>query len=460
MPASRAPPPEPMSAEPRTIRTEAEQAIARHFEDVIGSLPGGERVRDLREAAFDKFRRAGLPHRRIEEWKYTDLRALMKQAAPPARRPLDTAPAHALKDTHSPLEALDRYRLILVDGHFFEAVSDRAALQRVGVEVLSTAALLDGDKDSAADLLATPEAAAGDIAVALNAAFATDGVVVTVSAGASLDKPLEILHLSTATVPHAVAVRNAIRIGAGAAVKIVETYQGPADIAHQVNAVTAITAERGAVVGYARLQAEGDQTLHLGTTMVTLGEGARFDHLTVTAGAAVSRSQMFLTTGGERTWLGIHGAGMIGGRQHADTTLLIDHALPGANTRVLIKNVIDDEAKGVFQGKIIVEPDAQKTDAKMMSKALLLSDTAEFAAKPELEIFADDVQCGHGATSGRIDAEQLFYLMARGVPQAEAERLLIEAFLADAIDALGDEAIGTALKRTVSAWLNRRGTRA
>jgi Fe-S cluster assembly protein SufD len=151
---------------------------------------------------------------------------------------------------------------------------------------------------------------------------------------------------------------------------------------------------------------------------------------------------------------------MIGGRQHADTTLLIDHALPGANTRVLVKNVVDDEARGVFQGKIIVEPGAQKTDAKMMSKALLLSDTAEFDAKPELEIFADDVQCGHGATSGRIDETQLFYLMARGVPQAEAERLLIEAFLDDAIDALGDEVIGTALKTTVTTWLNKRGTRA
>jgi Fe-S cluster assembly protein SufD len=448
-----------MSAEPRTIRTEPEQAIARHFEDVIGGLPGGERVRDLREAAFDKFRRAGLPHRRNEEWKYTDLRAMMKQAAPPARRPLDTAPAHALKAMHDPLEGLDRYRLVLVDGYFFDSGSDRGALQGVGVEILSTAAVLDADKDAAAASLAAPEAAAGDVAVALNTAFVTDGVSITVRAGAILDKPVEIMHLLTATVPRAVAVRNAIRIGSGAVVKIVETYQGPADIAHQMNAVTAITAERGAVVGYARLQAEGDQTLHLGTTMLTLAEGVRFDHLTVTAGAAVSRSQMFLTTGGERTWLGIHGAGMIGGRQHADTTLLIDHALPGAKTRVLVKNVIDDEAVGVFQGKIIVEPDAQKTDAKMMSKALLLGPTAQFTAKPELEIFADDVQCGHGATSGRIDAEQLFYLMARGVPQAEAERLLIEAFLADAIDALGDERIATALKRTVTAWLNKRGTR-
>ena len=449
-----------MTAEPRIIRTEAEQALVVHFEDAIGSLPGGERVRAIRAAAFDKFRRAGLPHRRVEEYKYTDLRALMKKAAPPARRPLDTIAAHTLRDAPDPLEGLDRYRLVLVDGYFFDALSDRAALFAAGVEVASTALVLEADGHDASALLAIPEMALGDITLALNTAFARDGVSVVVRDGVVLDKPLEILNILTTGLPHTVTVRNSIRVGTGASLKIIETYRGPDGIDHQLNVATEIVAGREATVGYAKLQAEGDRTLHLGSTMLTLAPGTQFDHLTVTAGAAVSRSQMFLTTGGDHTRMGIHGAGMIGGRQHADMTLLIDHALPGANTRVLVKNVVDDEARGVFQGKIIVEPGAQKTDAKMMSKALLLSDTAEFDAKPELEIFADDVQCGHGATSGRIDETQLFYLMARGVPQAEAERLLIEAFLDDAIDALGDEAIGSALKKTVTAWLNKRGTRA
>jgi Fe-S cluster assembly protein SufD len=302
--------------------------------------------------------------------------------------------------------------------------------------------------------------AANDIALALNAAFATDGVQVTVPKAARIEKPIEIVHLSTGSEPRASTVRHAVRIGAGASVRIVETYRSVDGVPHQVNATTLVSAGQDATVGYARVQVEGNATQHLGSTVLTLGQGTRFDHLTVTAGAALSRSQIFLTTGGDRTRLGIWGANMLNGRQHADTTLLIDHALGCANTRVLVKSVIDGEAQGVFQGKIIVEPDAQKTDAKMMSKALLLSEAAEFDAKPELEIFADDVQCGHGATSGSIDDEQMFYLMARAVPRAEAERLLIEAFLDDAIDALGDEPIGTALKRTVSAWLNKRGTRA
>jgi Fe-S cluster assembly protein SufD len=270
-----------------------------------------------------------------------------------------------------------------------------------------------------------------------------------------LDKPLEIRHLTTAA--HATAIRHAILVGPDANASLLETYAGPSDTAYQVNGVTQITTGEGAVVRYARLQAEGDRSVHVGTTTLKLAPRAEFDHLTVTAGALVSRSQMFITTGGNHTRLGLHGAGMIGGKQHADVTLMIDHALPGANTRVLFKNAVDDDARGVFQGKIIVEPDAQKTDAKMMSQALLLSETAEFDSKPELEIFADDVQCGHGSTAGQIDATQLFYLMARGVPRAEAEQLLIEAFLDSAIDGLGDERIGAALRRTVSAWLAKRG---
>lgn len=448
-----------MTAEPRTIRTEAEQALARQFEDILSELPGGPRVRLLRAAAFERFQRSGLPHRRVEEYKYTDLRALMKRAAPPARRAIETTAARALHELPDPLGALPRYLLVLVDGHYFDALSDRGALEAAGVSVASTRVELEADGESAAAVLAAPELAAADVVLALNAAFATDGVEVSVRDGLALDRPLEILHLSTGSEPVASTVRNSVRIGANASVQMVETYRGVGDVAHQLNAVTRVSVGRNATVAWARLQMEGETAQHLGSTILSLAEEARFDHLSVTAGAAVSRSQMFVTTGGTGTRLGIFGAGMVTGRQHADTTLLIDHALGGAFTRVLAKNAVDGEAHGVFQGKIVVEPDAQKTDAKMMAKALLLSETGEFDSKPELEIFADDVQCGHGATSGRIDDTQLFYLMARGVERAEAERLLIEAFLDEAIDGLGDEPIGDALKGVVTAWLSRRAPR-
>jgi Fe-S cluster assembly protein SufD len=214
---------------------------------------------------------------------------------------------------------------------------------------------------------------------------------------------------------------------------------------------------KGATVGYTRVQADAPDSVHIGTTMLGQAQGAQLDHLAVTAGASVSRSQIYLNTGGEQTRTGLWGVTMIGGRQHADATLVIDHATPGAGTRVLYKSAIDGESEGVFQGKVIVERDAQKTDAKMTSRALLLSENAQFSAKPELEIYADDVQCGHGATSGQIDPNELFYLMARGVPRHEAERLLVEAFLDDAIDRMGDGTLAVPLKALVSDWLGRRG---
>lgn len=440
-----------MPAEPRMIRTEAEKTIVETFERVRDSLPGGPQVRAEREAAFDLFRKAGLPHRRIEEWKYTDLRALMRKALPPAEPPSDEVVRAALAELPDPLEGLERYRLVIADGYFMATLSDVKALAAAGVEVVSVAEHY-ATKDFALD---TPRLAGSDIAAALNTAFVTGGVSVRIPEGKTTDKPLEILHLSSRP-GQAATVRSSVFIGVGAKAKIIETYRGPDGAAYQVNAQTFITVAAKAEVGYTRLQVEGDGAVHLGTTALALMPGTSFDHLTVTAGAEVSRSQMFMQTGGQRTRAGIHGAGMLRGKQHGDVTLLIDHTTPGANTRVLFKTVIDDEARGVFQGKIIVEPDAQKTDAKMMSQALLMSETAEFDSKPELEIFADDVQCGHGSTAGQIDDTQLFYLMARGIPRAEAERLLIEAFLDSAIDALGDEAIGAALKRTVRAWLERR----
>ena len=444
-----------MTAEVRSVRTEAETAIVEAFARLRDTLPGGARVRERREAAIESFRRTGLPHRRIEEWKYTDLRALMRKVLAPATRPSEEAARKAVDASPDPLAGIDRYKLVLVNGYFVDELSDRAALQGASVTMVPVSELFTADGAVAVGLLDGGKLADRDIAVALNAAFATDGVGIVVPDGLALDRPIEIRHVSTGD--GFATARNGITVGTGASARVVETHIGPAGTAYQTNVFTRLDVKARARLSYVRLQADGDKAVHIGTTILQVSPGTEVNHMTVTAGAAVSRSQIFLSTGGDKTKVGLHGAVMLAGKQHADATLLIDHALPGANTRVLYKSVVDDDANGVFQGKIVVEPDAQKTDAKMMSQALLVADTASFAAKPELEIFADDVQCGHGATSGQIDETQLFYLMARGVPQAEAERLLIEAFLDDAIDALGDEALGAALKRTVTAWLERRG---
>jgi Fe-S cluster assembly protein SufD len=211
-----------------------------------------------------------------------------------------------------------------------------------------------------------------------------------------------------------------------------------------------------ASVRHVRLNAEGSHALALSTLTAKLGAHVSFDTLNVVTGSAVSRHQVFLTCAGEHSNVNINGATMLKARQHADTTLLVDHAVPHCNSRELFKTGIDGDATGVFQGKIIVPHHAQKTDGRMMSAALLLEEGGSMNNKPELEIFADDVQCAHGATCGQLDEDLLFYLMARGLPKKEAESLLVQAFLGEALEFVENEAAREALVGTVEGWLRAR----
>jgi len=200
----------------------------------------------------------------------------------------------------------------------------------------------------------------------------------------------------------------------------------------------------------------GAGSLHVSTLMAAIGARARFNEFLFTAGAAVVRNQLFVRFDGESTLAAIRGASLLRGREHADTTLVADHAIGGSTSREIFKSVLDDESRSIFQGKIIVRHGAQKTDARMATHALLLSDTAEADNKPELEIFADDVQCGHGATAGALDEDLLFYLKARGIPPKEAEALLIQAFVGEAIEGIEHAGLRDALMDQVAAWLKAR----
>ena len=190
--------------------------------------------------------------------------------------------------------------------------------------------------------------------------------------------------------------------------------------------------------------------------MAAVGAHARFNEFMFTTGGGVVRNQAFVRFGGEGTVAGIRGASLLKGRQHADTTLVAEHAAADCTSREVFRSVLDDEGRSVFQGKIIVRPHAQKTDAKMVTNALLLSERAEADNKPELEIFADDVQCGHGATSGALDEELLFYLKARGIPAKEAQALLIQAFVGEAVEGIEHAGLRDALMDRVVAWLRAR----
>ena len=441
-----------MNAEVATIKTAAEAALAQAFSRARDRLPGDEAIVARREAAFDLFAKQGLPHRRIEEWKYTDLRALMRDAKPLAAPPDAAAKARA-KEAGRLLGDVEARRLVFVDGAFVAELSDLDNLE-AGLTIASLAqALSDGDGALTAHL--GKLAPANDIAVALNTAFMGDGALIRIAAGATIERPLHLL-FTVSEKPAATFVRSLVVIEERARAMLIESHEGPAGSDYQINAAIELFAGDGAHVDHVKIIGEGADALHVSTLAAAIGAHARFNSFTFTLGGAVVRNQLFLKFDGEGTVAGIRGATLLKSSQHADTTLVADHIARDCQSREVFKTVLDGEAHGVFQGRIIVRPHAQKTDAKMMTQALLLSERAESDNKPELEIFADDVQCGHGATAGALDDELKFYLMARGIPAAEAEALLIQAFVGEAIEGIEHAGLREALMESMANWLRER----
>jgi Fe-S cluster assembly protein SufD len=438
-----------MNAEVRPIRTAAETALAVNFAAAKASLPGVNTVAAMREEAFRRFEAGGLPSRRIEEWKYTDLRALMREAKPLAPLP-DAAARRWAAESAALLASIDARRIVFVDGSFVPELSDLSDIEP-GLSIRSMASALEvGDRRVLTRM--GPISPTADTAIALNTAFMRDGAVIDVAAGVALARPIHLVFVAARKEASAVFTRSLAIIGKGARTMLVESHEGSSE--QQVNTAMELDVADEAHVDHVKITAAG--ALHVSTMMAAVGAHSRFNEFLFTAGAAMVRNQIFVRFAGAGTIAGIRGASLLKGSQHADTTLLVDHAAEGCTSRETFKSVLDGESRGVFQGKIIVRPGAQKTDAKMATHALLLSDTAESDNKPELEIFADDVQCGHGATSGALDEDLLFYLRARGIAQPEAEALLIQAFVGEAVEGIEHAGLRDVLMEQVVKWLNAR----
>lgn len=443
-----------MNAGIRPVRTEAELGLVDVYATSRQALPGGSDITAVRTAAFNHFVLAGLPHSRVEAWKYTDLRRLMKDAKPLSAPPDAKAKSRA-RDAGGMLAALGFRRLVIVNGSFAAELSDLAGLES-GLTIRPMAEALALDEPLLSQGLGAT-VPAGDPALALNTALAGDGVVITVSPNAVIERPIHLAFVNTNTTPVAMVTRSLLVVGGGARVTFIETHEGPDQSDYQVNTALQVVVGDEARVDHVKITREGSAAMHIATLLANVGARARFNDLSLTVGGAVVRNQMFMLLAGEGTETNLRGLSLLAGRQHADTTLTVDHSAADCQSREVFKMVVDDEARAVFQGKISVRQQAQKTDAKMMSRALLLSDSAEADAKPELEIFADDVQCGHGATTGNLDDQLKFYLMARGIPEKEAEALLIQAFAAEVIETLEHEGLRDVLMDATLAWLGQRG---
>lgn len=422
------------------------RAVSDLFTSAEARLPGSPGVAAVRREAFETYERLGLPHRRIEEWKYTDLRALVGEVLPLAAAP-DAAALKRAADAVKAHAIAGARKLVLVDGMFVADLSDVKALAaEVGFKTLREAL----EKD--AGLLKT---ASTDAVIALNAAMATDGVVLSIADGARLPESIQIIHIATAASASAFT-RSQVAIGKGARATIVESFVAAGAQAYQINDAVLLTVGDDAEVAHIRLMDDAPDALNVTSHFVTVGANVKLNFFNMTTGAAVSRLQGFITLAGEGSELSANGVNLLQKTEHGDTTLVVDHAVPNCVSREVFRAVIDDRAHSVFQGRIIVRPDAQKTDGKMMTRALLLSDEAEADNKPELEIFADDVSCGHGATAGALDDSLLFYLKARGLPEKQAQALLIQAFVGEAIEQIADDGLREHVIAIAERWLERR----
>ena len=443
-----------MNAEVRQIKTNAELALAQAYSAEKARLPGDRKVVALRDAAAARFDALGLPHRRVEEWKYTDLRALIREAKPIAGAPNAAGKARA-KDAGKVIGDMDARRVVFVDGTFVPELSDLANLSP-GLTIRSMAqALAEGDA-LVADRLGKVMPADGEGVIALNTALMRDGAVIHVAKGATLERPIHLVFAATGDKPASVFTRSLVVIEQRARVMLVESHDASAG--HQVNTALELVVGDEAHVDHIKITSGPSDLVHISSLMAAVVAHARFNGFAFNIGGGVVRNQTFVRLDGECTLTGLRGASLLKGKQHVDSTLVIDHKASGCQSREVFATVLDDESRGVFQGKIVVRPHAQKTDARMMTRALLLSDEAEADNKPELEIFADDVQCGHGATSGALDADLKFYLMARGIPEIEAEGLLVQAFVGEAIEGIEHAGLRDALMEQVVAWLRKRGS--
>jgi Fe-S cluster assembly protein SufD len=429
-----------MNAEVRSLKTPAEQALAEIF---AAAKPNG--LAALRTDAFAQFEKQGLPHRRVEEWKYTDLRALWREAKPLASPPGAKAKQQA-KNVASELKGIDARRLTFVDGAFVPELSDLTA--EPGVTITSMAEAL-----AKGDALVTKHVGkvntTKDPALALNTALMGDGIVIHVAAGVKPKKPVLLVFAGTQTA--SVFTRSLIVLEKGASLFLIEAHD-----AGETQTDTALELIVADEATFDHLKLTHAQSLHLSSLLAEVGAKAKFNSFAFTTGSPLVRNQSFLRFAGDNTEAAIGGVSLLKGREHVDNTLVINHASHGCMSRERFRAVLDNESRAVFQGKIIVEPGAQKTDAKMLSNALLLSDDAEADNKPELEIFADDVQCGHGATAGALDEDLLFYLRARGIPEKEAEALLIQAFIGEVVDTIAQESVREPLMAAAVKWLEAR----
>ncbi len=418
-----------------------QEATATRLEAL--SLPEGATwAKAARQDALGRVRAMGLPTRRDEYWKYTNPATLVQAEAPAA----------CLFDAdESPIFGqIDRLRIVFVDGVFDAYASDDLALAGVTIERLAEAGATDihWARDIYGAFEARGQTPVARPFAALNTAFASDGLLIRASGKAAMPVSVEYLHRSETSDA---ILHHVIRVEEGAELTLLEN--GPA--AARFNKVMEVDVADGASFHHVRAQGRDHERRAATHVFARLGAESTFKSFTLTVNGVLTRNEVVVELTGDNAVAHVAGAAVGDGDFHHDDTVFVTHDAVACESRQVFKKVLRNGATGVFQGKILVKKDAQKTDGYQISQSLMLDDNAQFLAKPELEIYADDVACSHGSTSGAIDEDALFYLRSRGVPEGQAQDLLVLAFLAEAIDEIDDPAISADILSRLDGWLQR-----
>ncbi|EMI45048.1 Fe-S cluster assembly protein SufD [Rhodopirellula sp. SWK7] len=386
---------------------------------------------ELRQAAMTRFTELGIPTKRIEDWRFTNVKSL---AAKPYQNVQSISLASGDAEELLQRAKLDDsfHRLVFVNGHYVSQWSTQHEMPE-GVVIENLASSIrenSGDLQERLSLETSDEAAAF---IALNTAFVNDGALIDIPEGVVLDRPIHLIFLSVESGQTVCHPRNLIRLGKGSRAAVIESYLGREGEGYFTNAITQIELDKSADLDHHKLQHEQTDSLHVASTHIDQKDSSEFRSHYFSFGSLMARNEINCMLDGEEIVATLNGLYMPTGEQLMDCRTRIDHAKPNCNTYELYKGILDDHAKGVFNGKIFVHQDAQKTDAKQSNQALLLSDDAVVNTKPQLEIYADDVKCTHGATIGELDENALYYLRSRGVSKDLARKMLIFAFANDVV---------------------------
>jgi len=442
---------------PKSVASEMKDAVAPYVEaferrSADGAPGDPEWLEQRRAQAIARFAEAGFPTTRQESWRFTDVKPIARTQFAPAQ---DASQLRVEPDWgRALLGGADDHRLVFVNGHFSATLSSVHGLP-TGVRVGSLREAVITDTEVIERHLAQYGAEDRNPFAALNTAFLEDGAFVYVPRDTKLDRPIELLFLAVPGEgqPMVTHPRNLVIVDRGAQASVIESYAGPASGSYWTNAVTEVVVTENAKLEMHRVQRESAGAYHTAVTHSHQGRDSVYSFVTFTFGAQLMRHDIHATLGGEGADCTVDGLSMLRDGQHADHHTLLEHAQPNCTSWEYFNGVFDNRARGVFNGRIVVRPGAQKTDSKQTNNSLLLSKHARADSQPQLEIYADDVKCTHGATLGPVGDDQLFYMQSRGLTPAQARAMLTYGFGSEILRVVSIEPLKTALENIVRGWL-------